>query len=130
MSMRSLKGNCFCCVHVTHKVTHVGRGRQAIDYRRDLTVLPLTGFAGEHPSIEVRRSLARYAQRLPLMMFEVLCEKHNLSAMVGVMSNLAIDSLHDRMGLATNGYRPLQILVRQRFQRPEKTLPALFPESE
>jgi hypothetical protein len=63
-------------------------------------------------------------------MFEVLGEKDNLSAMVGVMGNLTIDSLHDRMGFSPNGYRPLQILLRERSQCSEKALPALFPEGK
>src|ERR1700730_9326862 len=83
--------------------------------RPDSTVLPLAGFSSKHATIEVRRSLARYAQRLPIVMFQMLCEKQDLSAMVGVVSNLAIDGLHHRMGFSTNGYRPLEIVVRERF---------------
>src|SRR5258705_10614011 len=50
--------------------------------------------------------------------------------MVGVMSKLAINGLHDRMGFAANGHRTLQILLGERSKRSEYTLPALFPDSE
>lgn len=73
--------------------------------------LPLAGFSSFHATIEIRRLPARYAQRLPLTMLEVLSEERNLSAMVGVVSNLAIDSLHNRMGFPTNGHGPLKILL-------------------
>src|SRR5258706_16327310 len=79
--------------------------------------LPLAGFPRQHPTIEFRRLPARHAQRLPLIMLEVLGQEHNLSTVVGVMSNLAIDGLHQRMGLSTNGHRPLQILLGQCLQR-------------
>jgi hypothetical protein len=90
----------------------------------------LAGFACQDAAIESSGLSARHAQTHPVDILEVLGQKHNLSAMVGVMSNLTIDGLRDRMEFSANGYRPVQIVLREWFQRSENTLPALFPERD
>jgi hypothetical protein len=42
-------------------------------------------------------------------------EERNLSAMVRVVGNLAIDSLHDRMAFAANSHSPLKVPPAERF---------------
>jgi hypothetical protein len=79
--------------------------------------------------IELRRLILRDAQRLPVCRSKMLGKKDDLADVVRVMSQLAIDRLHDRVHLPTNHHRAQQIFRLQAFQRFESTLPALFNSS-
>src|SRR5260370_18968271 len=82
--------------------------------RSEICKLPLTGFPGQHSPIKFRRLVARDAQRLPLAGLEVLGQEHDLSTVVSVVGDLAINGLHYRMRLAANGDGSLEVCVGKR----------------
>jgi len=49
----------------------------------------------------------------------MLGEKHNLADVMGVVADLAIDGLHDRMRLGANGDGAGQVIVTEPVQRIE-----------
>src|SRR4051812_36737045 len=65
-----------------------------------LSTLPLARVPGFHSLIELGGSVSRYAQRLPLTTFEVLCQYHDLARVVSVMRKLPVDGLCHGMRFA------------------------------
>ena len=57
----------------------------------------------------------------------VLRDIHNLADMIGIMSQLTIDRLHNRQRLASNLHRALKFGIAQRFERREERLPTELP---
>src|SRR5262245_58222945 len=80
--------------------------------------------------IEFRRTIARYAQRLPIARLEVFGEIDDLSDVIRVMRNLTVDGLHHRVVLAANLNGSHELLRRQRLNRFEDALPAFVPECD
>jgi len=54
-------------------------------------------------------------------------QEYDLPHMKSVVRDLPIDGLHDRMSLAPDGNRALQVLFRKGFQSLEQSLPSIFP---
>jgi hypothetical protein len=73
---------------------------------------------------------ARYAEGFPLSCFgerKMLGEKQNLANVMSVVSDLAVDGLHDGVRLGTNRDCSREVRLRERFERVEKIFPAAFP---
>src|SRR5258705_11795088 len=64
---------------------------------------------------------------MPLVRSKVLCEKHDLTNVVSVMSQLTIDRLNDRVLFATYRHLPFTIFGAQRLQRGKYSLPTALP---
>src|SRR5579872_1945861 len=92
--------------------------------------LPLAGLAGLNAPVEFVRAPTRHAQRLPPVGLKMFGEKDDLTAMIRVMRNLAVDGLHDRVGFAADGDGSDEIGIGKRLQRLENAVPALFPQCE
>ena len=60
----------------------------------------------------------------------MLRQINNLAHVIGVVRELTIDGLHDRVILAANSDGAHQIVRRQRPNRVERAAPTLFPISE
>ena len=58
---------------------------------------------------------------------QMLGEKQNLADVMCVMSDLAIDGLHDGVWLGANRHRSCEVRFRQRFERVENIFPAALP---
>jgi hypothetical protein len=57
----------------------------------------------------------------------MLGEKQNLANVMSVVSDLAVDGLHDGVRLGTNRDGSREVRFRERFERIEKIFPAAFP---
>src|SRR3979411_861878 len=73
------------------------------------------------------RPSARNAQRLPFARSKMFGQENDLSGVLGIVRDLPIDSLHDRMGLAANRDPAHDGLGRERSDGREQPRPAFFP---
>src|ERR1700678_1352704 len=62
----------------------------------------LARFTGANAAGKFRGCAARHAQVLPSIMAQVLSQKYDLSAMVGVMRHLPVDGLHHGVRFPAN----------------------------
>ena len=56
--------------------------------------LPLAGLAFCDALVEGGGLVAWHAERLPVLMLEVLCQQDDLAGVAGVVGELAVDCLH------------------------------------
>src|SRR4051812_43252918 len=77
--------------------------------------------------VEFRGLVARNAQRLPLRRSKVLRQEDDLSDVIRVVHQVAIDRLHDRVRLAAYQDRLLEVVQRERLEGGEDAGPAAFP---
>ena len=61
--------------------------------------------------VELGGAVSGYAERLPAVMGEMLCEQDDLAYVMGVVSDLAVDGLHDGVRLAADGDGAGQVCV-------------------
>src|SRR5215831_3317946 len=80
-----------------------------------------------HPVVEVFRLAARDRERLPAPAGEVLGQEDDLADVVGVMRELAVDGLDDRVRLAADRHRALQVRRLHRIDDIEENLPGRLP---
>lgn len=88
----------------------------------------LGSFSGGDFPVEFSGLLLRDAQCLPFLTREMLGKEHNLSDVVGIMADLAIDSLHHRMRFRANGDGSSEIRIGERIQGIETDFPARLPQ--
>jgi hypothetical protein len=79
--------------------------------------LALADFLGHDFLVELFRLAPRHRERFPLPGLQMLGQKYNLPAMIRIVRNLAVDGLHDRVRLAPDQDRALDVRIRQRFER-------------
>jgi hypothetical protein len=72
----------------------------------------------------------RDTQAFPLRPREVLGQVHDLSNMVGIMSQLTIDRLKHAQLLTANHHRALQLRRSKRRETAEKQKPSFIPTGE
>jgi len=87
----------------------------------------LAGFSRLYPAIEFSGIALGNAQGLPLAVLEMFRQNDNLAAVIGVMRNLSIDGLQNRMRFTTNRNCAAQVRVCECIQRGKQTLPTVFP---
>src|SRR5579863_9957620 len=71
--------------------------------------------------------LLRNAEGLPVVFREVLGQQDDLADVRGVMSELAVDGLHDRVRFSANGDGAAEVGFGQRFEGGEDMRPTLLP---
>ena len=101
-------------------------GDGAVWLGHDLRLSALAGLARPDTPGELCRLAARNAQALPVRTPQMLRQKNDLSAVVGVVCELAIDALHHGMRLAADGDGAREIAVAERLKRGEHACPSLF----
>ena len=77
--------------------------------------------------VESRRTAARHAQRLPLLRFQMLRQKHNLAYVIAVVRDLPVDGLHYRVALAADEGFAGDVRIRQWSERGEHAVPPRVP---
>ena len=89
----------------------------------------LRGFAGGDSGVELGGFFAGDGDGGPLAGLggKMLCEEDNLAGVVGIVSDLAIDRLHDGVWFGADRYRARDLRVTQWFERVEDILPAPLP---
>src|ERR1700690_653277 len=94
-----------------------------------MAYLPLPSLSRQDSPVKLRRLVSRHAQRSPFAGRVVFGQENDLSAVVGVVRDLAVDGLHHRMRLAANGDGGSDVSVGKRRERIEYFLPAVIPDS-
>src|SRR5438067_8336584 len=79
--------------------------------------------------VELLRLSSRHAECLPSRGLQMLGKKYDLTYVIGVVRERAIDSLQDRMFLTANGNDTEEVIGLERLQRLEDVLPAALPDS-
>src|SRR5207302_11234958 len=76
---------------------------------------------GRHrfPLIELLRFASRNAQRLPFARAQMLGQQYDLSDVLGVVRDLAVDRLQHRVRLAPNRHSAHHVFRLERIKRPE-----------
>src|SRR5689334_1483706 len=80
--------------------------------------------------IEIGGAIPRDAQGLPPAARKMFGEHQDLAGVMGVVGDLAVDRLHDRMRLSSYGYGAAQVRIGQRLQRAENDRPSVLPKLE
>src|ERR1700721_515246 len=88
----------------------------------------LRSFSRGDVGVKFRGFAARDGQGIPIRSGQMFGKKHDLSNVVGVMRQLAMDRLHYRMRLTADISGAREISVRQRGHRVKRELPARFPQ--
>jgi hypothetical protein len=79
-------------------------------------------------SVECSGFSAWDSERSPMIGRKVFRKIDNLPDMIRIVSDLAVDSLHDGMGFGADRDSASQISVGERLERIENVLPATFPD--
>src|ERR1700733_13724247 len=77
--------------------------------------------------VESSRAATRNAQRLPLLRFQMLRQKHNLAYVIAVVRELPVDGLHNRAAFAADEGLARNVRVRQWGERREHAVPPRVP---
>src|SRR5438046_4228045 len=84
-------------------------------------------FARGDVGVEGGGLFARNGERSPRVGAQVFREEDDLADVVGIMSDLAIDRLHNGMRFATDVNSFCEVAVGDRFKRAEDPVPTRVP---
>src|SRR5579883_2381431 len=90
--------------------------------------LPLADLAGRHSLIKIAGFPARNRKRFPLCSAEMFRQHDNLTGVIGIMRQLAVHGLHDRVGFTADGDGARKIAFGEWLERTKKAVPTFLPD--